>query len=259
MMKIATWNVNSLKVRLPHVLDWLAESQCDVLGLQELKQDNSANEKLIAQFSERGYNFVYNGQKTYNGVALISKYPLEDIVMDLPDYADEQKRVIAATINGVRVICAYFVNGEALDSPKYQYKLAWLAALEKYVAKELANHSQLVLIGDYNIAPEARDTYDASIWEGSILCSPAERQSFNNLLALGLHDSFRKFNQEERQFSWWDYRNMAFRRKQGLRIDHILASDAVMNRALDCVIDTAPRKLERPSDHTPVIITLNDN
>lgn len=258
-MKIATWNVNSLKVRLPHVLEWLNNTQCDVLGLQELKQDNSANEKIIHEFTSLGYHFAFNGQKTYNGVALISKYPLEDIVLDIPDFADEQKRVIAATINGVRVICAYFVNGEALDSPKFQYKLTWLAALEKYVASEVARYPQLVLIGDYNIAPEVRDTYDANIWEGNVLCSVAERQAFNNLLNLGLTDSFRKFNQEERQFSWWDYRNMAFRRKQGLRIDHILATNAVMSRALDCVIDTAPRKLERPSDHTPVMITLTDN
>lgn len=256
-MQIATWNVNSLKVRLPHVLDWLKTTSCDVLGLQELKQDNAANEKIIAEFAALGYNYVYNGQKTYNGVALISKYPLEDVALDLPDYADEQKRVITATVNGVRVICAYFVNGEALDSPKYQYKLTWLAALEKYVASELLKYPKLVLIGDYNIAPEVRDTCNPELWEGGVLCSPAERQSFNNLLAMGLTDSFRAFNQEERQFSWWDYRNMAFRRKQGLRIDHILATTEVMSNAIACVIDTAPRKLERPSDHTPVILTIN--
>lgn len=255
-MKIATWNVNSLKVRLPHVVDWLQSSDCDVLGLQELKQDNAANEKITEHFANIGYTFVFNGQKTYNGVALISKHPLNDVVVDIPDYQDEQKRVIAATINGVRVICAYFVNGEALDSPKYQYKLSWLAALEKYIAIELQTHDKLVLIGDYNIAPEPRDTYDPEIWEGNVLCSPLERKSFNNLIDMGLVDSFRQFNQEDRQFSWWDYRNMAFRRKQGLRIDHILATKSIMDVAIDCVIDTAPRKLERPSDHTPVVITL---
>ncbi|MDD3267002.1 MAG: exodeoxyribonuclease III [Burkholderiales bacterium] len=255
-MKIATWNVNSLKVRLPHVLDWLQQTNCDVLGLQELKQDNAANEKMIEAFAEIGYKFVFNGQKTYNGVALLSKHPMENIVFDTPNYEDEQKRVIAATINGVRVICAYFVNGESLESPKYQYKLLWLAALEKYVAAEMAMHEKLVLIGDYNIAPEPRDTYDASIWEGQVLCSEPERKSFNNLIAMGLTDSFRKFNQEDRQYSWWDYRNLAFRKKQGLRIDHILASQKIMELATNCVVDTAPRKLERPSDHAPVMITL---
>lgn len=256
-MQIATWNVNSLKVRLPHVLDWLQTTGCDVLGLQELKMDNAANAKLVAEFAAIGYNYVYNGQKTYNGVALISKHPLENIVMDIPEYEDVQKRVIAATVNGVRVICAYIVNGESLTSDKYQYKLAWLSQLQRYVAVELAIYPELVLLGDYNIAPEARDTYAPQIWEGQVLCSAPERAAFQALIDLGLTDSFRHFNQEERQFTWWDYRNMAFRRKQGLRIDHLLASPALMARVSSCVIDTAPRKLERPSDHTPVIITLN--
>lgn len=257
-MKIATWNVNSLKVRLPHVIEWLQTTQCDVLGLQELKQDNVANEKIVHEFTNLGYHFVFNGQKTYNGVALISKQPLEDIVMDIPNFVDEQKRVIAATVSGVRIICAYFVNGESLESPKYEYKLRWLAALREYVANELLKYERLVLIGDYNIAPEPRDTYDATIWEGQVLCSEPERREFNNLINLGLTDSFRKFNQEDRQFSWWDYRNMAFRRKQGLRIDHILATNAVMDIANECIIDTAPRKLERPSDHAPVVITFGE-
>lgn len=256
-MQIATWNVNSLKVRLPHVLDWLQTTGCDVLGLQELKMDNAANAKLVAEFAAIGYNYVYNGQKTYNGVALISKHPLENVVMDIPEYEDVQKRVIAATINGVRVICAYIVNGESLTSDKYQYKLAWLEQLQRYVANELAVYPELVLLGDYNIAPEARDTYAPQIWEGQVLCSAPERAAFQGLINLGLTDSFRHFNQEERQFTWWDYRNMAFRRKQGLRIDHLLASPALMARISSCIIDTAPRKLERPSDHTPVIITLN--
>lgn len=256
-MQIATWNVNSLKVRLPHVLDWLQTTGCDVLGLQELKMDNAANAKLVAEFAAIGYNYIYNGQKTYNGVALISKHPLENVVMDIPEYEDVQKRVIAATINGVRVICAYIVNGESLTSDKYQYKLAWLAQLQRYVAAELALYPELVLLGDYNIAPETRDTYAPQIWEGQVLCSAPERAAFQALIDLGLTDSFRHFNQEERQFTWWDYRNMAFRRKQGLRIDHLLASPALMTRISSCIIDTAPRKLERPSDHTPVIITLN--
>ncbi len=255
-MKIATWNVNSLKVRLPHVIEWLQQTGCDVLGLQELKMDNDANAKLIAEFTAIGYNYVYNGQKTYNGVALISKSPLENVVLDIPNYDDVQKRVIAATINGVRVICAYFVNGESLESAKYQYKLQWLAQLTQYVAREIQIYSELVLLGDYNIAPEVRDTYDANIWEDGVLCSEPERDAFNRLLALGLTDSFRHFNQEDRQYTWWDYRNMAFRRKQGLRIDHLLVTDDLLARTESCVIDTAPRKLERPSDHTPVILSI---
>jgi exodeoxyribonuclease-3 len=256
-MKIATWNVNSLKVRLPHVLEWLQQTECDVLGLQELKQDNAANEKIIDEFKNIGYHFVYNAQKTYNGVALISKYPLEDVVLDIPEYADEQKRVIAATINGVRVICAYFVNGEALDSPKFQYKLTWLENLIRYVGDETKKHDKLVLLGDYNIAPQANDTHDPESWEGNILCSVPERAAFNQLINLGLTDSFRMFNQEDKQFSWWDYRNFAFRRNMGLRIDHLLISDALKTVATDCIIDKAPRKLERPSDHTPVVLTLS--
>ena len=255
-MQIATWNVNSLKVRLPQVLDWLQQTACDVLALQELKMDNAANEPLLAQFANIGYNYVYNGQKTYNGVAIISKQPLNDVVYDIPDYADPQKRILAATIAGIRVVCAYFVNGEALDSPKYQYKLEWLSKLHTYVAKELVTYPELILLGDFNIAPEARDTYDATIWEGKVLCSDAERSAFQQLLSLGLSDSLRNFNQEERQFTWWDYRNFAFRRKLGLRIDHILVSQPLLARAIKCEIDTAPRKLERPSDHTPVILTI---
>lgn len=255
-MKIATWNVNSLKVRLPHVIQWLQQTGCDVLGLQELKIDNAANAKLITEFATIGYSYVYNGQKTYNGVALISKFPLEDVVLDIPHYDDIQKRVIAATINGVRIICAYFVNGESLESAKYQYKLQWLAQLTQYVAREIQIYPELVLLGDYNIAPEVRDTYDANLWEGGVLCSEPERAAFNQLIALGLIDSFRHFNQEDRQYTWWDYRNMAFRRKQGLRIDHLLITPSLITRAESCVIDTAPRKLERPSDHTPVILSI---
>lgn len=255
-MKIATWNVNSLKIRLPHVLDWLKTSGCDVLGIQELKLDNDNNAKLIDNFKQLGYNFIYNGQKTYNGVALVSKYPLIDVVLDIPDYADEQKRVIAASINGIRVICAYIVNGESLASEKYQYKLRWLQQLHAYVAQELQHHEQLILLGDYNIAPENRDTYDAALWEGQVLCSQPERAAFFKLVELGLVDSLRHFNQQERQYTWWDYRNLAFRRKQGLRIDHLLVTHAVIKRASDCIIDLAPRKLERPSDHAPVILTL---
>lgn len=258
-MQIATWNVNSLKVRLPQVLEWLHTTGCEVLGVQELKMDNESNAKLVAAFQEIGYNYVYNGQKTYNGVALISKYQLTDLVLDIPAYADSQKRVIAATVNGIRIICAYVVNGESLGSEKYQYKLAWLAHFHAYVARELSHHQDLVVLGDYNIAPEPRDTYSAAAWEGQVLCSEPERSAFRNLIDLGLIDSLRHFNQEERQFTWWDYRNLAFRRKQGLRIDHLLVSRGVIGQAESCIIDTAPRRLERPSDHTPVVLTLKND
>ena len=255
-MKIATWNVNSIKVRLEHVLDWLQQTSCDVLALQELKLDNVNNAKLVQQFANIGYNYVYNGQKTYNGVALLSKYPMSDIVCDIPNYADEQKRVIAVTINGIRIICAYFVNGESLDSPKYQYKLEWLENLQRYISAELKLYDKLVLLGDYNIAPEARDTYAPIMWEGQVLCSENERLAYWKLVSLGLVDSFRHFNQEDKQFTWWDYRNMAFRRKQGLRIDHILITPALLSIANSCMIDIEPRKLERPSDHAPVVLIL---
>jgi len=253
-MKIATWNVNSIKVRIDHVLAWLVETNMDVLCLQELKLDTHLfpSEK----FADIGYNYcAINGQKTYNGVAIISRYPLEDIAYDIPEYADEQKRVISVTVNNIRVINCYFVNGEALDSQKYQYKLEWLANLNRYVATEISQHPKLVLLGDYNIAPENRDTYDAAAWDGQILCSVAEREEFNNLIKLGLTDALRYFKpQEERLFTWWDYRNFAFRRKQGLRIDHILVSNELIDLATSCEVDPAPRKLERPSDHAPVIL-----
>ncbi len=256
-MQIATWNVNSLKVRLPQVLQWLASSACDVLALQELKLDNPANEALIEEFKASGYHYIYNGQKTYNGVALISKFPLTEVVYDIPGYEDAQKRVITATINGIRVMCAYFVNGEALDSSKFVYKLEWLDALHNYVKNQLQPYPQLVLLGDFNIAPENRDTYDSVLWEGKILCSKEEREKFQQLLELGLVDSFRHFNQEDKQFTWWDYRNFAFSRKQGLRIDHILVTPAVIRQASQCTIDLEPRRWERPSDHTPVVLSLN--
>lgn len=256
-MQLATWNVNSLKVRLNHVLDWLDQTKCEVLGIQELKLDNQANLALVDAFAERGYHYIYNGQKTYNGVGIISKFECEDIVYDIPNYDDPQKRLIAATINGVRVICAYFVNGESVGSDKYTYKLEWLVCLQEFVARELMDHSQLALIGDYNIAPEDRDTYDPALWKDQVLCTTLERNAFWQLIDLGLVDSFRYFNSEGRQYTWWDYRNMAFRRKQGMRIDHILITPELLTKAKGCVIDTEPRKLERPSDHTPIMLSLN--
>jgi len=257
-MQLATWNVNSLKVRLPQVLQWLADSPVDVLCLQELKMDQDVFP--LAEIEAAGYRAAWFGQKTYNGVAILVRQPLQldDVVLGIPGYDDPQRRVIAATVNGVRVICGYFVNGEAVDSPKYPYKLEWLGKLHAYVADELARHPQLALLGDYNIAPEDRDVYDPESWHEQVLCSTPERDAFRGLIGLGLADSFRLYNQEDKQYSWWDYRAMMFRRNKGVRIDHILITSALQARASGCVIDKTPRKWERPSDHTPVVLTLAD-
>lgn len=253
-MKFASWNVNSLNVRLPHVLDWLRDAQPDVLCLQETKQEDAKfpYEALKAA----GYEAIHIGQRTYNGVAILSRHSLTNVQHNIPNFDDAQQRVIAADINGIRVVCAYIPNGQAVDSDKYQYKMRWLAALNAWLKTELANHPKLILLGDYNIAPEDRDCHDPAAWAGQILVSPAERAAFQNMLDLGLHDSFRLFEQPEKSFSWWDYRMMGFRRNFGMRIDHILVSDALKPACLAAHIDKAPRKLERPSDHTPVVLQL---
>jgi exodeoxyribonuclease-3 len=253
-MKIATWNVNSLKVRLPHLLDWLAAAQPDVVCLQETKSEdkNFPADELIAA----GYQVVFSGQKTYNGVAILAKSTLVDVQMGIPGFEDEQKRVIAATVEGVRIVCVYIPNGQSLDSDKYQYKLRWLAALTDWLRDELTRHPKLALLGDYNIAPDDRDLYDPEGWAGNVLVSEPERAAFYRLEGLGLKDSFRLFEQPEKSYSWWDYRMMAFRRNMGLRIDHILLSAPLAATCTACTIDRAPRKLERPSDHTPVIAEL---
>ena len=247
-MKISTWNVNSLKVRLEQVQSWLNESQTDVLCLQETKTED-ANFPL-AELQQSGYQVVFSGQKTYNGVAIISKHALTDVQYGLPNLDDPQKRLIAATVNGMRVICVYIPNGESVESEKYQYKLSWLAALQAWLKDEMQRYPKLALLGDYNIAPEDRDMHDPVGWAGKVLCSEPERAAFRAMQQLGLRDAFRLFEQAEKSYSWWDYRMMGFRRNHGLRIDHILLSDAVTCSA--CSIDKAPRKLERPSDHTPV-------
>ena len=252
--KLATWNVNSLNVRLPHVLDWLRENPIDVLCLQETKQEDG--KFPYDDLKAAGYNAIHNGQKTYNGVAILSTHEMTDVEHGIAGFDDEQKRVISATINGVRVVCVYIVNGQAVDSEKYEYKMRWLKALITWLTDELIKYPNLVLLGDYNIAPEDRDCHDPAAWIGQILVSPREREMFEKIIALGLHDSFRLFEQPEKSFSWWDYRMMGFRRNFGMRIDHILVSDALKEKCESCVIDKAPRKLERPSDHTPVILTL---
>jgi len=253
-LKLATWNVNSLKVRLPHVLDWLAANQPDVLCLQETKLEDA--NFPVTDIEAAGYRVLYSGQKTYNGVALIARGEGCDVTCGIPGLADEQKRVIAATYGDVRVVCAYFPNGQSLDSDKYQYKLRWLEAMHGWLQAELAKYPKLALLGDYNIAPEDRDVHDPKAWEGQVLVSPAERAAFAGLQALGLQDAFRLFEQEDKSFSWWDYRMAGFRRNLGLRIDHILLTQPLAALAVSCVIDKAPRKLERPSDHTPVMVEL---
>ncbi|GAB3268110.1 exodeoxyribonuclease III [Chitinimonas naiadis] len=254
-MQIATWNVNSLKVRLPQVLDWLAaRPELTVLALQETKLEDHAFPQ--AEIEAAGFHVAFIGQKTYNGVALIARAPLEDVQYNLPNFEDPQKRVIAATVNGVRVIGAYVVNGQALDSEKYPYKLAWLDALIAWTESELARYPKLALVGDYNIAPEDRDVHDPAKWAGDVLVSPPERERFQKLIGLGLVDSFRLFDQEEKAFSWWDYRAAGFRRNAGLRIDHVLLSTPLAQACKACEIDKVPRKHERPSDHAPVIATL---
>lgn len=253
-MKFATWNVNSLKVRLPHLLDWLAANPIDVVCLQETKTEDKNFPQ--AEIEAAGYQVAFSGQKTYNGVAIVSRIAFSDVQVGIPNFEDEQKRVIAATINGVRVVCVYIPNGQSLDSDKYQYKLNWLNALHGWLQTELLRYPKLLLLGDYNIAPEDRDVHDPKAWQGNVLVSEPERAQFRRLLALGLHDSFRLFEQADKAFSWWDYRMMAFRRNMGVRIDHILISDALRPDCKSCVIDKAPRKLERPSDHTPVVVEL---
>ncbi|MEO6974535.1 MAG: exodeoxyribonuclease III [Gallionella sp.] len=253
-MRLATWNVNSLKVRLPHVLDWLNANPVDVLCLQETKQQDSDFPQ--ASLQEAGYHSVFSGQKTYNGVAILSRVPGQDVQHGIPGYDDDQKRVIAATYGDIRVVDVYIPNGQSLESDKYQYKLAWLTALHGWLKQELVRYPNLVLLGDYNIAPEDRDVHDPVAWQGNVLVSEPEREQFRGLEQLGLYDSFRLFEQAEKSFSWWDYRMMGFRRNHGLRIDHILISEPLVAQCKGCVIDKEPRKLERPSDHTPVIVEL---
>jgi len=254
-MKIATWNINSLNVRLPQVLAWLAVEQPDVLALQETKlvDENFPRAELEAA----GYRAVYAGQKTYNGVALLSRQPAQSVVTDIPGLDDLQRRVIAATFNGVRVLNLYVPNGESVDSDKYRYKLGWLENLAGWVQREIEAHPQLVVLGDFNIAPEPRDVHDPKQWEGRVLFSEPERAAFRQLLALGLCDSFRLFEQPDKSFTWWDYRMQGFRRNHGLRIDHILASAALCKACTGCRIDQGPRAHERPSDHAPVVAEFN--
>ena len=255
-MKIASWNVNSLKVRLPHLLDWLAEARPDVLCLQELKLED--DKFPLAEIEAAGYHAAFAGQKTYNGVALLARQPIAEVQINNPRHPDEQKRLIAGTVGDVRVVCAYMPNGQEVGSDKYAYKLAWLAALAEWLGDELTRHPKLALCGDYNIAPDDRDVHAPQAWAGKILCSEPERAAFRRFLDLGLTDSFRLFEQPERSFSWWDYRMLGFQKNLGLRIDHVLLSAPLAAACTAAGIDRAPRKRERPSDHAPVWAVLDD-
>ncbi len=250
-MKLATWNVNSLRVRLPHLHSWHAADQADVIALQETKTPD--NEFPVDAIRAAGLYAVFSGQRTYNGVAILSKAPAENISMGIPGFADEQKRVLAATVDGVRIINVYVPNGQTLESDKFQYKLRWLDALTDYVRTEMSQHHKLVLLGDFNIAPEDRDVHDPRAWEGSVLVSEPERNALRGLLNLGLSDVFRRFEQPEKSFSWWDYRAAGFRRNAGLRIDLILGNEGMSELCTGCRINLEPRRQERPSDHTPVL------
>jgi len=253
MASIATWNVNSLRVRLPQLVEWLGANPIDVLALQETKTTDA--EFPIAELEALGYSAVYSGQKTYNGVAILARAPLaiSEIVVDLPGLNDPQRRLLAASVAGTRIINVYVPNGQAVDSEKYVYKLEWLAALENFLAAELARHPRLLVLGDFNIAPEDRDVHDPVAWQGSVLVSPPERSALMRLYALGLKDLFRRFEQAERSYSWWDYRQGGYRRNNGLRIDLILGSEEMAGRCGACRIDREPRAWERPSDHAPCL------
>ncbi len=255
-MKLATWNVNSLAVRLPQVLDWLSAQQPDALVLQETKLTD--DKFPAAALVEAGWQVVWHGQKTYNGVALISRVQATEVVRNIPGFDDPQARVIAGSVAGLRVVGGYFPNGQAPDSDKFVYKLGWLQALQDWLRQELLQHPRLVLMGDFNIAPEDRDVFDPIAWAGQIHCTPQERGHFQALLGLGLSDAFRIFEQPPKSWSWWDYRNLAFRKNQGLRIDHVLVSQPLLAGVTACGIDKLPRKNERPSDHAPVWLTLAD-
>jgi exodeoxyribonuclease-3 len=254
-MRIATWNVNSLKVRLPQVAEWLAKHRPEALCLQELKLEDA--KFPLAELEAMGYSAAFSGQKTYNGVAILSREPATNIVCGIAGFDDVQRRVISADVAGVRLVCAYVPNGQSIDSDKYKYKLNWLAAFADWLAQELAAHSRLAVLGDFNIAPDDRDVHDPKAWEGQVLVSAPEREALQRLIGLGLRDSFRLFEQPEKSFTWWDYRMNGFKRNLGLRIDHILLSSALSGNCASCAIDLEPRRNERPSDHAPVVAEIN--
>lgn len=257
-MKLATWNVNSLKVRLPQVLDWAGRHRPDVLCLQETKLQNDRFPAM--ELRAAGYEPLANGQKTYNGVAILSRTPVTDVVRNIPTHADDQSRVIAATLDTpegpLRLVNCYFVNGQAPGTDKFAYKMRWLEALHRWLGEELKVHARLVLLGDFNVAPEDRDSFDPVGLKDTIHHTVEERAHFKALLDLGLTDAYRLFEQPEKSYSWWDYRMLGFQKNRGLRIDHILVSEALREKVVACSIDRLPRKNPQPSDHAPVVVTL---
>lgn len=256
MFTIATWNVNSLRVRLPQVLEWLVAEKPDALALQETKLTDDAFP--VDEFQQIGYGALYSGQKTYNGMAIVSRQPARDSLTDIPELDDPQRRLLVATVGGLRIANVYVPNGQEAGSEKFAYKLTWLEKLTDLVRAEAARHPRFALLGDFNIAPSDADVHDPAEWEGQVLCSEPERAAFRRLLDTGLEDSFRLFEQPEREYSWWDYRMNAFRRKRGLRIDHILVSGVLAKACTSCRIDIEPRRRERPSDHAPVVAAFAD-
>ncbi len=255
MLKIASWNVNSLRVRLPHVLDWLARQQPDILALQETKLQDL--EFPLEEILAAGYQPYFAGQKTYNGVALLSKRPLNSLLTDIPGLNDPQRRVLGAEFDDIRLLNLYVPNGSEVGSDKYAYKLNWLKHLNLWVEELLRENKKLILLGDFNIAPEDQDVHDPAAWQGSVLVSPEERAALQALQTQGLSDCFRLFEQDPASFSWWDYRGGAYRRNHGVRIDLILASQALQNHCQSCSIDTTPRELDQPSDHAPVLAAFS--
>ena len=255
-MKLATWNVNSLRVRLEQLLDWIQAGAPDVICLQETKLEDP--KFPVHELEGAGYQVVFSGQKTYNGVAIVSRKPCSDVVCGIPGFADEQKRVIAATVGTMRIIDAYVPNGQSVGSDKFRYKLDWLNAFAVWLEEELARYPELAVVGDFNIAPEPRDVHDPKAWEGQVLFSEQEREAFQRLIGLRFVDSFRLFEQPEKCFTWWDYRLNAFKRGMGLRIDHILLSPPLAERCRSVSIVKDMRALERPSDHAPVVADIAD-
>lgn len=254
-MKIASWNVNSLNVRLPHLTTWLNDAQPDIVALQETKMEDS---KFPAEaINALGYRVAFSGQKTYNGVAILAREEPRDVVTDIPGLDDPQRRILVATVGDLRIADLYVVNGQEVGSEKYAYKLDWLAKVRAFLAEEIKRHPNLVVLGDFNITPDDRDIYDPVAWKEQILCSTPERDALKAIVDIGLHDTFRLFNDEAGQYSWWDYRQAGFRRNLGMRIDLILAGDALRERCRTASIDRVPRTWERPSDHTPVMLELN--
>lgn len=253
-LKIATWNVNSLRVRLPHLLEWLQTHQPDIVAIQETKLPDEVFP--LAEINQAGYNVVFSGQRTYNGVAILSREQASDIVVDIPTLEDPQRRVLGVTVHGIRLFNLYVPNGQSVGSEKYEYKLNWLKHLTAFLADELTRHPKMILLGDFNIAPHDIDVHDPKAWQDQVLCSEPERAAFQALLKIGFQDCFRYLTPDEQAFSWWDYRLNAFKRNLGLRIDHILASTTLIPECQRCYIDKTPRTWDRPSDHTPVILEL---